>query len=389
MVEYGSTTTFAGKKEKRNPPTVIFGIPLGEISYLDYQPNSKLKVPQSDLLVFFRQMAVMMKSGVPLAQALELLAENMTNKQFGSNIYDISKKLGGGEELSSCLGYYPRIFTPIMIGLIEAGEAGGILSQVLERLASLIEAKSKIKGQITGALIYPVLILVLAISVSLGLLIFIVPKFETMFSDMGADLPAITSFMLALSRIVTSWAFALIAPLSLFIGFYLFKISYATPTGRRFFDNLTLKTPLFGDLILKSELASMSDTLSTLINSGISIVEAIERCINASSNEIIRIALRRSISLITQGQELSKSLETSKVMPRLLISMIRIGEETGALSFMVENLANFYKREVDESVSVLTKAMEPAVIFVIAAIVGTIVVSLYLPMFSLIQNMGT
>ena len=388
MVEYGKTTTFADKKEKRNPPSIIFGIPFGEVSHLDYQPDSKLKVPQSDLLVFFRQMAVMMKSGVPLAQALELLAENMTNKQFGSNILDISKKLGGGEELSTSLGYYPRIFTPIMIGLIEAGEVGGVLSQVLERLALLIEAKSKIKGQITGALIYPVLILVLAISVSLGLLIFIVPKFETMFSDMGADLPAITSFMLTLSRIVTTWAFAIIAPISLFIGFYLFNISYATPAGRRFFDNLVLKIPLFGDLILKSELASMSDTLSTLINSGISIVEAIERCINASSNEIIKIALRRSISLITQGQELSKSLESSKIMPRLLISMIRIGEETGALSFMVENLANFYKREVEESVTVLTKAMEPAVIFVIAAIVGTIVISLYLPMFSLIQNMG-
>ncbi len=388
MAEYGITTTFDPKKEKRNSPTIIFGIPLGEISHLDYQPDTKLKVPQSDLLVFFRQMAVMLKSGVPLAQALELLAENMTNKKFGSNILDVSKKLGSGEELSISLSYYPRIFSPIMIGLIEAGEAGGILSQVLERLALLLEAKSKLKGQITGALVYPVLILVLAISVSLGLLIFIVPQFETMFSDMGAELPAITSFMLTLSRIVTSWSFAIIAPISLFTVFYLFNISYATQKGKKFFDGLILKIPLFGDLILKSELASMSDTLSTLINSGISIVESIERCINASSNEIIRIALRRSISLITQGQELSTSLETSKVMPRLLISMIKIGEETGALSFMVENLANFYKREVEEAVTILTKAMEPAVIFVIAAIVGTIVVSLYLPMFGLIQNMG-
>ena len=132
----------------------------------------------------------------------------------------------------------------------------------------------------------------------------------------------------------------------------------------------------------------MSDTLSTLINSGISIVEALERCINASNNEIIRSTLRRAISLITQGQELSASLESSKIMPKLLISMIRIGEETGALSFMVENLSNFYKREVEEAVTVLTKAMEPAVIFVVAGIVGTIVISLYLPMFSLIQTMG-
>ena len=182
--------------------------------------------------------------------------------------------------------------------------------------------------------------------------------------------------------------FIIIAPITAFIGLYLFNITYSTQSGRKFIDNLVLKIPLFGDLILKSELASMTDTLGTLINSGISIVEAMERCINASRNAIIKIALKRSISLITQGQELSASLETSKVIPRLLISMIRIGEETGALSFMLENVANFYKREVEEAVTVLTKAMEPAVIFVVAAIVGTIVISLYLPMFSLINEMG-
>ena len=387
MVEYG-TSNVIKKQDKKNPPLVVFGIAFGEVSHLDYEPNSKLKVPQTDLLVFFRQMAVMLKSGVPLSQALELLAENMTNKEFGANILDVSKRLGSGEELSSSLSNYPRIFSPIMIGLIEAGEAGGILSPVLERLASLIEAQNKIKGQITGALIYPVAILVLAVTISLALLIFIVPTFDDMFKSMGAELPALTSFMLVLSRIVTSLGFLIIAPISVFIGFYFFNISYSTQSGRKFIDNLVLKIPLFGDLILKSELASMSDTLSTLINSGISIVEAIERCINASSNEIIKIALRRSISLVTQGQELSTSLEKAKVIPRLLISMIKIGEETGALSFMLENLANFYKREVEEAVTVLTKAMEPAVIFVVAAIVGTIVISLYLPMFSLINEMG-
>tara|TARA_B100000886_G_scaffold230577_1_gene160909 strand:+ start:546 stop:1709 length:1164 start_codon:yes stop_codon:yes gene_type:complete len=387
MVVYGSNN-LVKKPEKKNPPLVVFGITFGEVSHLDYEPNSKLKVPQNDLLVFFRQMAVMLKSGVPLAQALELLAENMTNKEFGANILDISKRLGGGEELSTSLNNYPRIFSPIMIGLIEAGEAGGILSPVLERLALLIEARSKIKSQITGALIYPVAILVLAITISLALLIFIVPTFDEMFKSMGAELPALTSFMLFLSRIVTSLGFLIISPISLFIVIYLFNIIYSTQSGRKSIDGFVLKIPLFGDLILKSELASMSDTLSTLINSGISIVEALEKCINASNNEIIKIALRNSISLVTQGQELSASLETAKVIPRLLISMIKIGEETGDLSFMLENLSNFYKREVEEAVTVLTKAMEPAVIFVVAAIVGTIVISLYLPMFSLITEMG-
>ena len=387
MVEYGQSNVVSKKKE-RTPPTMFFGISFGEISYLDYDPDTKLKVQQEDLLIFFRQMSVMLKSGVPLSQALELLAENVNNKKFGANLLDVSKRLGGGEELSSSLDNYPRIFSPIMIGLIEAGEAGGILSQVLERLALLIEAQSKIKSQIQGALIYPVLILVLAIAVSLGLLIGIVPQFETLFAGMGAKLPALTMFMLTLSRIVTSWSFAIGAPIILFIGFYAFNISYSTPAGRRFFDNLALKIPLFGDLILKSEIAQMSDTLSTLIKSGIPMVEAIENCIKASNNEIIKIALRKSISLINQGEELSTSFDTSKVIPRLLVSMVKIGEETGELSFMLENISNFYKREVEEAVTILTKAMEPAIIFVVAGIVGTIVISLYLPMFGLINKMG-
>jgi len=387
MAEYGKSPVLTSVG-KRTPPLTIFGITFGESSYLDFEPNTKLKVPQNDLLVFFRQMSVMLKSGVPLAQGLELLAENMTNKPFGACIFDISKKLGSGEELSSCLNSYPRIFAPITVGLIEAGEAGGILSEVLERLALLLEAQSKIKGQITGALIYPVAVLVLAVTISLALLIFIVPTFDEMFKGMGAELPALTGFMLSLSKFVTSLQFAVGAPISLFALSYFFKTSYSTSQGREFFDNLILKIPLFGDLILKSEIASMSDTLSTLINSGIPLVEALQRCINASNNEIIKIALRRSISLVTQGQELSTSLITAKVIPRLLVSMIKIGEETGALSFMLENLSTFYKREVEEAVTVLTKAMEPTVIFVVAAIVGTIVIALYLPMFDLINQMG-
>ena len=209
-----------------------------------------------------------------------------------------------------------------------------------------------------------------------------------MFAGLGAELPALTLLMLSLSRIVTSWTFAICAPIVLFIIFYAFNLIYSTPRGLTFFDNLILKTPLFGDLILKSEIAQMSDTLSTLIKSGIPMVEAIERCINASNNQIIKISLRKSISLITQGEELSTSFQTSKVIPRLLVSMVKIGEETGELSFMLENISNFYKREVEEAVTILTKAMEPAVIFVVAIIVGTIVVSLYLPMFGLIKNMG-
>jgi len=351
-------------------------------------PPEKLKIPQKDLLIFFRQMAVILESGVPLAQGMLLIAENMTNPQLATCIQRISMRLNAGEELSDSLRRYPKVFEPIAVGLIEAGEAGGTLGLVLDRVATLLEERAKIKGQIIGALIYPVLVLVLAVSVSLGLLIFIVPKFETMFQSMDAELPALTNFMLQLSRIVTTPYFLIGAPALTILGLYLFRGYYATAAGKLNVDKTTLKVPLFGDLLIRSEMASMCDTLATLVNSGIPIVEGIERCVSASSNELIRRTLRQSIYLVKQGQELNYSLGRNGVFPRLVISMIKIGEETGQLSFMLEKLSVFYKREVEATVSALTKAMEPAIIMVVAGIVGTIVIALYLPMFSLIQTMG-
>ena len=346
----------------------------------------KLKVAQADLLVFFRQLAVILKSGVPLAQGLELLSENVTDKNFGVCILDISNELSAGNDLSLALKKYPKVFSPITVGLIEAGEAGGILSTVLDRIALLLEAQEKLKGEITGALIYPVLILVLAISVSMGLLIFIVPKFKDMFDGLGAELPGLTQFLLLLSRIVTTPGFAIGAPIFVFCLYYLFRGYYSSKSGRLVIDSIILKIPLFGELILKSEMASLSDTLSTLSNAGVPLVEGLERCIRACNNEVIRIAVSNSITLIEQGQELSYSLGLSKSIPKLFTSMVKIGEETGALSYMLDNLALFYKREVEQTVTKLTKAMEPAIIFVVAGIVGTIVIGLYLPMFSLIKN---
>ena len=351
-------------------------------------PAAKLKVPQKDLLVFFRQLSVILESGVALAQGMILIAENMTNAKLAFCVQSIAFRLNAGEELSTSLRQYPKVFEPIAIGLIEAGEAGGILEQVLDRIALLLEERAKIKGQIIGALVYPALVLLLSLSVSLGLLIFIVPRFKNMFDSMGAELPALTTFMLNLSNFVTSMTFAVGAPLIIVVGLYLFRGYYSSKKGRLIVDTNVLKIPLFGDLLLRSEMAGMCDTLSTLVNSGIPIVEGIDRCISASSNELIRQTLRQSILLVTQGQELNYSMGRSNVFPKLVISMIKIGEETGQLSFMLEKLAIFYKREVEATVSSLTKAMEPAVIFVVAGIVGTIVVSLYLPMFSLIQNMG-
>ena len=350
--------------------------------------NKKTKVKQKDLLIFFKQLSVILKSGVPLAEGLDLLSENMTNKEFAKCIKIISEKLSSGEDLSSALKIYKGIFNPITIGLIEAGEAGGILPEVLERIAALLEANAKIKSEIKSSLIYPVIILVLAITVSLGLLIFIVPTFEDMFKDMGATLPALTRFMLATSRFVTSSSFVISTPLIIFSLIYAFKTTYQTYNGRLLIDQIILKIPLFGTLILMGELASLCDTLSTLLKAGIPLVDGLEKCINASGNQPIKNALKKSINVVKNGNELSYSLTLSKVIPKLIFSMVKIGEESGELVFMLNNLAMFYKRELEESVNALTKAMEPAIIFVVAAIVGTIVISLYLPMFEMINAAG-
>ena len=384
MIQYGNSR----KPQNPGDNKVDYAAQSRRLQAKNQPPAAKLKVPQKDLLVFFRQLSVILESGVALAQGMILIAENMTNTKLAYCVQTIAFRLNAGEELSSSLRQYPKVFEPIAIGLIEAGEAGGILEQVLDRIALLLEERAKIRSQIIGALVYPTLVLLLAVSVSLGLLIFIVPKFKSMFDGMGAELPALTSFMLNLSNFVTSPTFAIGSPLLIFAGMYLFKGYYSSKQGRLIVDTNILRIPLFGDLILRSEMAGMCDTLSTLVNSGIPIIDGINRCISASSNELIRKTLRQSILLVTQGQELNYSMGRSNVFPKLVISMIKIGEETGQLSFMLEKLAVFYKREVEATVSSLTKAMEPAVIFVVAGIVGTIVISLYLPMFALIQEMG-
>ena len=381
MIQYGNTQSPQNLGNSQDNKTL-------KIQPKNQPPAAKLKVPQKDLLVFFRQLSVILESGVPLAQGMLLIAENMTNAKLAYCIQHIAFRLNAGEELSSSLRLYPKVFEPLAIGLIEAGEVGGILGEVLERIALLLEERAKIRGQIIGALVYPALVLLLAVSVSLGLLIFIVPKFKDMFDGMGAELPALTSFMLNLSNFVTSPTFAIGSPLTIAVAIYFFRNYYSSKRGKLLVDTNILKIPLFGDLLLRSEMAGMCDTLSTLVNSGIPIVDGMQRCISASSNELIRQTLQRSILLVTQGQELNYSMGRNNVFPKLVISMIRIGEETGQLSFMLEKLAVFYKREVESTVSALTKAMEPAVIFVVAGIVGTIVISLYLPMFSLISNMG-
>ena len=350
------------------------------------QPSPKnLKVKNDDLMVFFRQLSVILQTGVPLSQGLELLAENMTNKQFAYAVSQISGRLNAGQELSNSFAAYPKVFKPIMVGLIKAGEFGGILDNVVDRIASLIEQQAKLKGQIIGAMIYPGIVLFIAITVGLGMLIGIVPQFANMFDDLGAELPGITKFMLSLSEAVTDMT----VMGSIFGGLvgagFLFSRYYATKAGRLVVDTNVLKIPLFGPLLLRYEVASFCDTMATLSNAGVPAVEALDITQQALANTLIRQTVKFTIVRAQQGEPISQAILSQGTMPRLVPAMIKIGEETGEFSFMLEKLATFYAREIESSVTKLAKAMEPAVVLVVAGIVGTIVVALYLPMFDLIS----
>ena len=259
MASYGATRAQVnGATITRSSESVLSSSP-------SRQPApGKLTVPQKDLVIFFRQLSVILESGIPLAQGLTLIAENMSNKKLSYCIDRIAGRLGSGEELSISLKQYPKVFKPIMIGLIEAGEAGGILEKVLDRIATLMEEQAKLRGQIIGALVYPVIVFVLAISVSLGLLIFIVPRFDAMFRNMGGELPALTAFMMMLSQFVTSIAFLIGAPVLIIGGLFLFRGFYATKEGQLTVDSLIFKIPLFGDLIQRTEMAGLCDTLRPL-----------------------------------------------------------------------------------------------------------------------------
>jgi type IV pilus assembly protein PilC len=384
MVQYGQNPSIQRASTQQSNSLISQKSTFTALFSPQSAPN-RLKVPQKDLLIFFRQLAVILQSGVPLAQGLQLLSENITNLKLANCIRQIALRLNAGEELSVCLKQYPRVFRPITVGLIEAGEAGGILEEVLDRVAHLLEQQAKLRGQMIGALSYPLIVLFLAITIGLLLLIFIVPRFENMFNSLGAKLPSLTLFMLNLSRFVTNPVAMGIVGIAIAGCVFTFRGIYASKVGRLALDTWIFKVPLLGPLILRYEMASLSETLATLVNSGIPIIDGLKRCISASSNQLIRNTLSRAIIQAQQGQPLSASLDNSKALPALFISMVRIGEETGELSFMLEKLAVFYNREIETAVTTLTKAMEPITVMVVAGIVGTIVVSLYLPMFELIR----
>jgi type IV pilus assembly protein PilC len=341
-------------------------------------------IKQKDIAVFTRQLATMMRAGVPLIQSFDIVARGSSNPRMTRMLNDIRTDVETGTSLSSAFRKHPLYFDALYCNLVEAGEAGGILEALLDRLAIYQEKTMAIKNKIKSALIYPVAVLVVAFVVLAVIMIFVIPAFKEVFSSFGADLPAPTLIVIAMSEFfVTYWYLIFLV---LFGGTYVFFESWKRSVKmQKTMDRLLLRVPVFGDLVRKSSIARWTRTLSTMFAAGVPLVEALDSVGGASGNAVYQEATEQIQKDVSTGSALTTSMQTTGVFPVMVVQMCAIGEESGSLDQMLGKAAEFYEDEVDEAVKGLSSLMEPFIIVILGVLIGGIVVSMYLPIFKLGQ----
>ncbi len=341
-------------------------------------------IKQKDIAVFTRQLATMMKAGVPLIQSFDIVARGSPNPKLTRLLNDIRADVETGTSLSSAFRKHPLYFDSLYCNLVEAGEAGGILEALLERLALYQEKTMAIKNKIKSALIYPVAVLVVAFVVIAVIMIFVIPAFKDVFTSFGADLPAPTLAVIAMSEFFVKYWYLIFGVLG--FGTYFFLESWKrSPPMQKAMDRLLLRVPVFGDLVNKSCIARWTRTLSTMFAAGVPLVEALDSVGGASGNAVFAEATEQIQKDVATGSALTTSMQTTGVFPTMVIQMCAIGEESGALDQMLGKAAEFYEDEVDEAVKGLSSLMEPFIIVILCTLIGGIVVSMYLPIFKLGQ----
>ena len=348
-------------------------------SLLEAKPGVKQKA------VFASKMAALVNAGVPIVRGIDLMASQQKLPLFKRALEAVSLEVNQGVGLGTALRRWPQVFDRLTIAMVEAGETGGVLDESLSRLAKLLEGNAKLQNQIKGAMGYPVAVFVIAIAVFLGMTIFIIPTFAGIFDDLGAELPWFTQMMVDLSGLLRS-PFALLLVAALATAAYLFLRFYKTPVGRLKVDGLTLKIPLFGDLIQKTTTAQFCRTFSSLTRAGVPILLSLEIVKEITGNAVMASAISQSREEVLQGIPLSLALGRLNVFPELAISMLSIGEETGEMDAMLSKVADFYEDEVETSVKALTSMLEPAMIVLVGGIVASILIAMYLPMFSVFEQ---
>ncbi len=349
-------------------------------------PFLREKVKETDVVVFARLFATMINAGLPIIQCLELLGEEEKNKTFAKIIKGVKEDIEGGSSLSEALMKYPKIFDDLFVNLVAAGEAGGILDVILNRLSAYMEKALELKRKVKGAMTYPVTVLVVAFAVVILLLYKVVPVFEEMFSSMGSALPGPTQFLVDMSRFVQNNILYILGIIVLFV--FAFKRYYKTEKGRLWVDRTVLKLPVFGILLKKVAVAKFSRTLSTMMSSGVPILDGLEIVSKTAGNKIVEDALMNTRKSIREGKTIAEPLSEAGIFPSMVVSMIAVGENTGALDAMLEKLADFYDSEVDVAVNALTALLEPIMMVFLGGVVGGMIVALYLPIFSMAGAVG-
>jgi type IV pilus assembly protein PilC len=340
-------------------------------------------VSTKDLAIFTRQFATMISAGLPLVQCLDILAKQASKPAFGRVVGDVTREVESGSTLADALGRHKRVFDDLFRNMVAAGEAGGVLDEILVRLAQYIEKADALKRKVQSAMVYPVVVLTVALGATSFMLIFIIPTFAKMFSDFGGELPLPTKIVLILSNFLkTFWWVLVVIGVA---GAMAFKKFYATEKGMRTIDQLMLKMPALGDVLLKGSVARFTRTLGTLIASGVPILAGLEITARTAGNKIISEAIMTARASIREGETIAAPLKQSNVFPAMVVQMIAVGEQTGALDEMLTKIAVFYESEVDTAVDTLTSIIEPIMIVVMGGIVGGMVVAMYLPMFKLIS----
>lgn len=350
------------------------------------------KIKTKALMIFTRQLATLIDAGLPLLQSLTVLGKQEPNPVLKATVNSLGDSVQGGSTFSEALAQHPKIFNKLFVNMVKAGELGGVLEVVLNRLAEYQEKAQKLKSKIISAMVYPTIVLFIAVGILIFLMLVIVPKFKAMFADMGTDLPAISKIVFGISDWFFNsplflpnfvWIFAIVAIL---IG--VFKSLSKTPNGRRKIDTLLLNAPLIGPIQRKSAVTRFARTLGTLVTSGVPILQALNITKETAGNAIVADSIERVYNSVKEGESIVTPMSASSVFPPMVISMVDVGEETGQLPDMLLKVADVYDDEVDNAVGAMTSMMEPLMIVFLAVVVGGIVFAMFLPLLKVIENMG-
>ena len=341
-------------------------------------------VTSKDILVFTRQFSVMIDAGLPLVQGLEIIGTQADNEAFRKVLLDVKARVESGSTFADALGQHPKVFDELFVQLVRAGEIGGILDTILQRLGAYIEKNEKLKRRVKGAMVYPIIVLLVAVGVLVVLIAFVVPTFEKMFKDFGGAMPAPTQFLIDLSYgFRRSWYLFIGVPVAAFLAF---RAAIRSERGREIWDGFVLKAPVFGPVVRKVAVARFTRTLGTMLSSGVPILDALEIVAKSAGNRIIEKGILHVRAKISEGKNIAGPLADTGVFPPMVVQMIGVGEATGAMDAMLNKIADFYDDEVDVAIAALTSMIEPLMMVFLGGTVGFFMVAMYLPIFSMAGN---